>query len=214
MNAIFIHVPKTGGRSLVTDLGFTTILDNFVKSKIKGKISFGHVYIGSLIKKDLISMDYFNNSFKFSIVRNPYDRCVSLFFYIKYVSAHKKIIREDLKKYMSEFRLFCGGLNKIRPIGLFNVVGNSQANTQTSWLTYNKKMFCNYVGRFENYCESVKKIASELKMKIPDQLSNICESKVHKEFNYRDFYDPQTLKLVSSYYSVDFDNFGYDKNKL
>lgn len=213
MRSIFIHIPKTGGRSLVTDLGFDQILSDFRTVKMAHKkLSFGHVYVGDILNVNKSFADVFENSFKFAIVRNPYERCVSLFFYIKYTQLGKKIKHDEFEKYKNEFKTFCKRLNSVTPIGLYNVKNDSQANKQTSWVTYKGANFCDYIGKFEKYDESVKYIASKLKIKLPDKLSNIHENKTQKDFNYMDFYDEQSAKHVYSYYEVDFENFGYNED--
>lgn len=79
-NYIFIHVPKTGGRSISTALNHIDIEHKSIKSNIQ---SFGKKYV--------------DNTFKFTVIRNPWDRMWSFF---KFFILDK---RPDLEKYYYDF---------------------------------------------------------------------------------------------------------------
>jgi hypothetical protein len=87
---IFIHIPKSGGNSLhqlmkhINDHKLITFINQFtnkedidIKCEITKK-SIKHVNI--LYYRNMYG-NQINNYFKFTIVRNPYDRALSYYFY-------------------------------------------------------------------------------------------------------------------------------------
>ena len=88
-NAIFLWVPKTAGTSLWHELYFyeeqmlITLEDINTVRPSCGTYTFGHFSIFQLLEYGLLDPQYYERAWKFSIVRNPYDRAVSLFEYAK-----------------------------------------------------------------------------------------------------------------------------------
>lgn len=94
-NYIFFHIPKCGGTSM------SDILPNKENVRL---IEHTHLnYISSkLVFEQNNELDWFNESNKFAIVRNPYDRVVSLFKYIKEHTdhhLHKRLINYDFTQF-------------------------------------------------------------------------------------------------------------------
>lgn len=94
-NYIFFHIPKCGGTSM------SDILPNKENVRL---IEHTHLnYISSkLVFEQNNELDWFNESNKFAIVRNPYDRVVSLFKYIKEHTdhhLHKRLINHDFTQF-------------------------------------------------------------------------------------------------------------------
>jgi len=94
MNLIFIAIPKCAGTSTVhflnNKIGMNMYLsvncDNISPSHISkfnniGHSCFSHADLNVLLEKKIISREYYDNSFKFCFIRNPWSRAVSLFFF-------------------------------------------------------------------------------------------------------------------------------------
>ena len=88
-NIIFIWIPKCAGNSIESVLSLEHQVRQYNQPNWKYSfknncdVTFGHVDIELLLKENILSSYFYNNSFKFCIVRNPYDRAVSLFFYCR-----------------------------------------------------------------------------------------------------------------------------------
>jgi len=202
--AVFIRVPKTGGTSInkaLAEIGcrdFKRIDQIKYRFTQQGPASFSHMDYLKLVEEGFVSPDFNENAFKFTIVRNPYSRLVSLFsYYKKFGDLHQK----------TSFKTFCHLLQDgaIDEIGLFNVNGMSQCQPQTRWLTdQDEQLFIDYVGRFENLEESFKHIIQELGLntKLPKVNST-------KHSPYQEYYDDETLTIVQEYYKKDFDILNY-----
>jgi len=127
----FLWIPKTAGTAvfewLADEIGMLKMRDlrDFRAFPNTGAVTFGHVHYLSLRANRQVNDTYHNNSLRFTVVRNPYERVVSLY---GYVQKHRT--------YTSDFATFLEQLELERtPVGLYNVAGLSQGNPQLNWLT-------------------------------------------------------------------------------
>lgn len=90
---IFVHIPKCGGTSVETlfldDLGITfqerACLVMFPNSNPKiGPKRLSHLSCNEMLDNHFISQELFNKYFKFSVVRDPYDRAYSCYKHMRY----------------------------------------------------------------------------------------------------------------------------------
>lgn len=87
---IFVHIPKTAGQSVerlfLDDLSLSWeqrapfLLRHNTMPQL-GPEKLAHLYADEYVLKGHVTPDQFNRYYKFAIVRNPYDRCVSEFNY-------------------------------------------------------------------------------------------------------------------------------------
>jgi hypothetical protein len=94
-NYIFFHIPKCGGTSI------SEILPNKERVRL---IEHTHLtYVDTkFVFEENNEFNFFNNCKKFAIVRNPYDRVVSPFKYIKKHTdhhLHKRLINHDFTQF-------------------------------------------------------------------------------------------------------------------
>ena len=216
---LFIWIPKTGGTSMREMLKIPFWhRDPTAKPQPfwnDSNVTFGHADILLLKKEKLISQKFYDTSFKFCIVRNPYDRAVSLFYYQR--RLHKKY---DFKSYM---RFLAKNKHRIPKNTIYNLSDkgcphqnrgtsphghcactNNQWNQMVSWIPND----INKIFRFENFSN------------IPSQINNLSGNNFnvtkiehlncgnHKP--YRAEYDEATKKLVYEIYKDDFERFGYE----
>lgn len=84
-NVIFIHIPKTGGTSVEKAFGiyhdwdYEKLLYN-KEEKINGITTAPQHWTPNLIENKL-GKDTYSNAIKFTIIRNPYSRVLSEYFY-------------------------------------------------------------------------------------------------------------------------------------
>ena len=202
-DALFIWIPKTGGTSVysvLSNYSFPNFMipHHFDLFTNQGSVTFGHVSVDRLLKEKVISQTYFDNSFKFCFVRNPWDRLVSLFHYLKKAGRlHRNI----------SFAIFCKQVTqeRITPIGLYNSIGLSQCNPQSTWVTDKKgKLIVDFVGKYESLESDFAKICGLLD--IHKKLPHLNKTN-HKD--YRSYYDKTSKRLVEDFYKQDIQLFNY-----
>lgn len=186
---IFIHVPKVAGTAFKREL----------------KIPGGHIH---LFTYELENKKKFDKYFKIGFVRNPWDRLVSAFFYMKQggdASTHGLMISDRLKKF-DTFENFVFELDKnieFRKEILKVIVFSNQY----CWLMNSiGEIEMDYIGRFENLQDGFEVLKEKLH-KCDAQL------KKHNESNHKPYwlyYNEDTVEIVRKIYSRDIITFNYD----
>jgi hypothetical protein len=130
---IFLWIPKTAGTSLFEALRFSLGMKMYKRAhrlpriRSLGFYTFCHLHYPSLRKMRVISQPVHQHSLKFAVIRNPYRRAVSLYFYL---------LRPRMSEASgAEFNSFLKGVMNWRPsVGVYNHVGLMHANPQVDWL--------------------------------------------------------------------------------
>lgn len=179
---IFIWIPKTGGTSqFELWKGMKLYTEDYHRFDNTGDVSFGHASIPHLIEDGVIDIDYYHKALKVAIVRNPYDRFVSLY------EDYKRTGRIKGLTFKAFCELMCfGASNKI---GAYNDYGFSQACKQVEWLVPGADII-----KFE---DNIKDLPYHL------------NSGDHKP--YQEYYTEETAKIIYRAYKHDFYFLGYDK---
>lgn len=206
-DVLFIWVPKCAGMSIHSLLSRYDPIpeDRWLKPlkkrfRNRGYATFSHVDVLQLVERGVVRRRYFENAFKFGFVRNPYDRLVSLFFYLK------KIRLEEVPEALS-FDEFCRMVarGEYPPVGLYNHKGISQCNPMTGWLIGpDGRLIVDFLGRFENLEEDLRTVCRTIG--IPDEIPH--ENRTQHR-HYREYYTPETRAIVEKVYRGDLDRFGY-----
>lgn len=203
-NAIFIWVPKNAGTSVVDVLKHGAGFSRFKRIKDlrrgfhqNGRVTFGHMDCLSLTRSGYVNQGFYDNAYKFGVVRNPYTRAVSLFLYLK---------KEGRIKPSTSFLEFCEYLvsGRVEAIGLYNSKGLSQCNPQVTWF---RDVDLDYLGRFEDLDNTFKDVAKVFRMPAGLALPHLNSS---DNESARQFYCERSRDIVESYYREDFESFGYD----
>ncbi|WP_072234397.1 sulfotransferase family protein [Campylobacter coli] len=187
---IFIHVPKVAGSSIERVIYQTD------------KWLVGHVKASDYTKFD---KDKFDSYFSFGFVRNPYDRVVSAYHYLKNDSPDPCDIKWDrLHINNLTFEEFILSLQDEE--FKEEILSKNHFSFQYKYLCdKNMNILVNFIGKFEKLDNDFKKILNILRRK--DSLVHINKS---KHLNYRDYYNSQTYKIIREIYRDDFEIFDYD----
>ena len=178
---VFIHIPKCGGTSVERALGLAVLNHDTALQRMK--------YLGE---------KRWRNRVTFSVVRNPYTRLASSFFYLH----HPK--QQSIGKLQEEFRFWLFRWQKARDE---NAIPDA-LNTQCWWLNDEKgQPLIENICRIENINDDIKKIADALGRDI-----NVQRLKANPlPIDYDDLYTPATRDMVTDLYGADFDRFGYER---
>lgn len=181
MNNLFIWIPKTSGTSTIFQMqSMKVYLKDYEQFDNTGDVCFGHADVKQLIKKQIISKEYWQNTKAFTVVRNPYHRFVSLYF--NRIKSGRLQPDISMKHYAASVLP-----NVTRKPGLFNVMDFSQASSQVEWIFEGVE-----IRRFED---------------ITKDLPHLNRS---TEGDHMEYYDTELLKLVTDLYYEDFTILNYD----
>ena len=130
--------------------------------------------------------DILNDYFKFCVVRNPWDRLLSQYFYFKGVDDKNDFKKWVLaKSYLSNKYPYCPMVEHTR---------------------FGDKLNCmNYVMKLENF----QKHFDILCDKIGISRVTLPHKNKTDHSKYQDYYDTETIKLIEELYSDDIETFGY-----
>lgn len=226
---IFVHIPKTAGQSVehvfLNLLGLTwetrapLLLRHNDRPEL-GPPRLAHLRADEYVQFRYLSQEMFDEYFKFSFVRNPWSRMVSIY---KYLGYHNE----------QHFKMFVFG-------DFVNTVFRKK-----HWLVgpqhefvYSRdgQLLVDKLGRFEDIQSDFGAVCREIG--IPDvKLPHVNSSKskavgsAHDGFthrlkriiktiggagkipdyqNYQEYYDQETIDMVGKIYSKDIDLFKYD----
>ena len=182
---IFLHIPKTGGLSVID------ALKPYYDKPITFNKGFGHKPQSHYY--DLGYSDYY----QFSFVRNPFSRLVSSYVYIKNggicdfdqgLCDKLKLKHKSFKQFVKDFSPANSGPHFKRQLAFMNKdVG------KIDWF------------KMEDYQNNFNKVCN--KIGIPVQ--SLPHRNKSSHGSYVDFYDEETRMIATSKYREDLDFFGY-----
>lgn len=200
----FVHIPKCAGSS-VEAIGYVkqvywgkndNELKNLMKNASNNKISFWHIPLSNL--NNILLKEYREKYDLFAIVRNPYNRCISEYFFFK-------------KNLYNNNNFSIPEMNKFIIKNLFEDNYNHDGHfiPQCKYIyDNNSNKFVNYIFKTENLDNEFNKLM--IKYNLDISITNI---KINKSTNLYGINDLSTecIKKINDYYHLDFYLFGYDK---
>ncbi|MEO2059128.1 MAG: sulfotransferase family 2 domain-containing protein [Mesonia sp.] len=184
---VFVHIPKNAGLSVCYTLF--------------GNTGGSHRKITSYQK--LFHPKTFASYFKFTFVRNPWDRLVSTYFFLKNGGLTEKDrvwAAAHLSDY-EDFESFVKGW--LTPAHI-----HDSLHFQPQYIFLEDetgKIAVDFIGRFERINEDFEYVADRLG--IERRLKKTNTSKRKK--NYQEYYNEETRAIVSSVYQRDIELFNY-----
>jgi chondroitin 4-sulfotransferase 11 len=194
---IFTHVPKTAGKSVRFLFGIPEFEYQYQPGDANVEYPCGHKRL-----EDFADCRYFTEYFKFSFVRNPFDRVVSSFFYLSYGGCNEEdqqFCTEYLAEYKHDFAAFAENLPALTFATHFQ--------PQIHWLCDTSgHLLTDFVGRYETLEQDVGLIGVKLGLIFP-ALPRLNPS-AHSD--YRTYYrDSATVRRIAQAYGSDLELFRY-----
>lgn len=183
---LYLKVPKVAGTSIARGLMRRHVQDLILP---KGKMAWRDArrWLGSI--DDSVLDDYF----KFTFVRNPWDRLVSVWTYF-----HTTV---DLElKIQCTFREFV-----LDGIFTDNELVYSHAKPQTPFFYLDGEFYVDFVGRYETLDRDWATVAAHLG--LPRRLPQLNVS-IHKL--YAAYYDDETREVVRDFYREEIELLNYE----
>ena len=178
-NYSFIHIIKTGGTSILSALG----LDKT------------HLTCRELIDK--MTLSEWNKTKSIVVIRNPWDRVVSLYHY------RVKTNQNNLKEMDISFKDWCNEVYVNR--NHFYYDKPKMFQPQICWIVdYDEVVNVDYILRFESLEKDFQNLAKEMGLEV--KLKHLNST---NRDHYRRYYDEETKELISNWYKNDVNVFGY-----
>jgi len=187
--AIFVHIPKCAGDS--------------VSRTLFGNLSGGHTPFDQYL--NIFEPKCIASYFKFAIVRNPWDRLVSDYHYLKNGGyrgndGHRNWFNAELGGFKDFDEFVRGWLNKE------NIWKLDHLRPQYHYLLERRgKVDLDFIGFFENLQEDFRHIRERLGIDCELQHANKSE---HKD--YKSYYSEDTKRIVAEVYDSDIKLLGYN----
>lgn len=186
----FVHIPKTGG---------TSIYDIFSMDK---PIETHCNVVGYKAS----SIDLWERSFSFAVVRNPWDRFVSAFHYLKRdpLSADDRSWAEDV---LCDYKDFDAFLDRFMASATFRGQVMMWRHFSPQWWFLSNAAGAtevDHICRFESFDAEIDRVAE----KIGLSARRIHANKVTRA-HYSSFYAPEAIDFVGRVYKRDIERFGY-----
>lgn len=181
---IFVHIGRTGGTSLERLAGVGLTRDP--RTAPAGNTDFPDKHA---------TFDYyyrtfpeeFSSFFKFTIIRNPYDRLVSAWLW-------RNSVMKDQRCSLSDFAL-------TRPGGW-----GYRSRLQLDNMDFGASIKAlDYIARYENLEKDMEFICNKINL----DFEKFPHTNRTKSGHYRDYYDDHTLELVTGLFRFDIEYFGY-----
>lgn len=197
---LFVHINKSGGGTI------TNNMKNNGETKITGMHRI--LYDMLNIAKTKHNLDI-NNIFTFTMVRNPFDRMLSMYLYYKKHNSReffsgKHHIDNDFNKWIEY--IYSDEFDRTRKHGGANVFKHCFCN-QLNWLKdpQGKLMNINKILKYEN--NEYEHLYSNILELSKYDSSTIVHPTKHE--HYSKYYTQKSIDLVSKYYQEDLDYFDY-----
>jgi hypothetical protein len=155
-----------------------------------GPPRLAHLTISEYLRYNYISTKDFDNYYKFTFIRNPWCRIVSIYHYLGYD------IMCDFEYFVSKYynTLFRNHHWFLKP--------------QIEFLNIENKISVDFIGRYERVQQDFNKICDFLEIErtvLPERNKSI-----KKYSDYRDYYNSTTIDKIFKMYRIDIQTFSYD----
>ena len=188
--AIFVHIPKTAGTSVLSALGVPPVFDTHAPSR-----AYASAY-----------PDVFAGAYKFAFVRNPWDRFASAFHFMKHGTewpmqqawARRHIGDQGFDEFTLRLR---------NPLFRASILAERFFWPQTFWLIGQRgAMGVDQIFRFETVDAASRELCARFGITAPDETPHL--RKVDKP-DFRTLYSPEMIDIVGNIYRRDIDTLNY-----
>ena len=189
---IFVHVPKAAGIS--------------VARALFGNLGGGHNPIA--VYRYVFSEAEFQSYFKFTFVRNPWDRTLSAFRFLTgggMDPADRAWSESHLAAYADFSDFVVRGLRKPQVISYDHFIPQHEFVC----LPYGGEIAVDFVGHFESLAADFERVKKRLGVGHDVALPRENATPGKPVSDYRSFYNSETKEIVSEVYRKDIELFGY-----
>jgi len=193
LRCIFIHIPRCGGTSIENALGHW--------AEHNGRGGQDHRTIRNILRREIVvksnprnritvTPEEFHSYFKFTVIRNPWDRAYSWYAAALRDPVHRKRYGIELDIPFAEFLRLAAGKTALMP--------------QTYWLLDSLgRLPFDLIGKFERLSEDFKIVCKALRHEVA--LPHYLDCKT----DYRAHHTDETKQIIADVYAEEIDRFGF-----
>ena len=190
---VFIHIPKTYGVSTGILFGWPIDLANLSVS----------LHYDTELTEDICK-----NYFMFTFVRNPFERCLSLYYFWK-----------KYAKFSFDFNFFCRHPDLVFQFAVYGKGWSTREECHLwtqSCLNNNREMwkYVDFIGRCETYENDIKYLLDKFDVNCPEILPHENKAFSELEKHYSEFYNEKSKSIVSNRYTEDLERFNYSFSEV
>ncbi len=190
---IFLHIPKTAGTSIeiaIEDDSCVFKRGQWSPIPLGFGAPLNHLTLTQIVQSSELTPNQFNSFFKFAFVRNPWDKVISECFcgQIQGVFKDCNNIKDKIKKVCSLASSGYGG----------------HFLKQSNFIK-SPKIELDFIGRFEHLEHDLDHICNHLSI----SRRNLSHKHKSPRTHYREYFDGETIDLVSDTYEEDINFFNY-----
>lgn len=189
---IFIHIPKNGGTSINISLRdyceYPPELSAGIRNSNLSIEYQKHTALAEIKNSNIDIQKYF----KFCIIRNPWDRILSLYFHR--IEKVKKL--SDTQH--SDFNSW------IQNVFLNEYLSKKYWKNQIEYISIDGKVNVDYIIRFENYQDGWQQVCQKLKI----EKDLVHEYKTNHQ-KYTQYYNKSSIQAVQKIFKKDIELFKY-----
>lgn len=199
---IFYRIPKNASTSIYKQLGKKNVINLYYDeiAKRADQRIYKNIFDTSHLKpEELRSFNILNvdDFFSFCVVRNPWDRVVSMY---EFSILNKDLFKKAYSINKEDFISFCNVIKDRKNDPFF--IGSHK---QSEWI--DKKTPPNKILFFESLQEDFSSMIKEINLigvtpKLPHQNKT-------KHNHYSQYYNSETKQIISEVFEEDIDNFRY-----
>ena len=185
-NFTFVHIPRTAGNSIVRSL---RIKNDSHETAVQKKQQLGTAW---------------NAHFKFTIIRNPWDRVLSWYLFSKQL---RNITNKEQRLYKVPFDEWVeAGIHTHWETSNVKFNGNHPLNLY-EYITQNDQIIVDFVGRYERLHKDFNKICRRIN--APQcNLPHVYKTRKASD-SHRKYYNDTTKKIVAKKFERDIELFKY-----
>lgn len=188
--AIFIHIPKTAGTSVLAALGAPTVFDTHAPSR-----AYARAY-----------PDLYASAYRFAFVRNPWDRFASAFHFMKQ-GTDWPMQQEWARRHIGD-QSFAAFTHRLRnPLFRASILAERFFWPQTFWLQGERNAKgVDQIFRFEEIDDATRALCRRFGIAAPAETPHL--RKVDKP-DFRKLYDTEMIDIIANMYRRDIDTLNY-----
>jgi hypothetical protein len=165
-------------------------------------------HVEALTIKNQVSSEIWDDYYKISLTRNPWDRAVSYFFWENRLDPAIK----PRKKIYHYFGVPFNELDQLKRLFSSYIKSATWPNNDCFY-TLDDELCTDFVIRYESLLDDYSKVCK--KLDLPDNSLPRLKGGIRKKnFHYSNFYDDESIEIVAERHRNDIRLFGYEFERM